>query len=674
MGRVKVLAARGRETTVRSRLLLLAVLPFLVLLPALLFLIYEWGIGYYDRLLTFKVTSDLAVAHQYFNRVIERVGQDVAALGGSHEFVTAVEKRRGNELQVLLATRKIELGIDFIHFLDARGNLMVSSTGNVAAASPRHWPVVQDALQGRQKTAIDIFSPAQLAAINPVLKTQAHVELVDTPNALPTPRTYEDRGMVVHAAYPVHDEQGRLLGVLEGGTLLNQNLDFVDTINAIVYTPGALPPGSDGTATLFIDDVRVATNVRLFGDKRALGTRASAIVRNYVLNENKTWLDRAFVVHDWYISAYEPIHDSYGKAVGMLYVGYLETPFREAKHNAVALIVLLFVLICGGGVLFSLRLGRSIYRPIRAMSDTMSAVEAGDLAARTGARQAGGNELSRLAGHLDELLDTIQAQNAELKAWGDSLDLKVSERTAELEESNRQLRETQRQLALAEKLAAIGEITAGVAHEINNPVAVLQGNLDVLRDTLGASAQPVAGELHLMDQQIHRISLMVTKLLQFASPTEYAGYMESLQAADVISDTLVLIGPLLKRAEVKVGRSDGATREICLNRNELQQVLINLITNAMHAMAGGGMLTLTSEDSTLNGTDGVAIHVADSGSGIRAEDLPRVFDAFFTTRPGQGTGLGLSISYTLVARYGGKITVDSIYGQGARFTVWLPAG
>lgn len=674
MGRVNALAVRGRETTVRSRLLLLAVLPFLVLLPALLFLIYEWGIGYYDRLLTFKVTSDLAVAHQYFNRVIERVGQDVAALGGSHEFVTAVEKQRGNELQVLLATRKIELGIDFIHFLDARGNLMVSSTGNVAAASPRHWPVVQDALQGRQKTAIDIFSPAQLAAINPVLKTQAHVELVDTPNALPTPRTYEDRGMVVHAAYPVHDEQGRLLGVLEGGTLLNQNLDFVDTINAIVYTPGALPPGSDGTATLFIDDVRVATNVRLFGDKRALGTRASAIVRNYVLNENKTWLDRAFVVHDWYISAYEPIHDSYGKAVGMLYVGYLETPFREAKHNAVALIVLLFVLICGGGVLFSLRLGRSIYRPIRAMSDTMSAVEAGDLAARTGARQAGGNELSRLAGHLDELLDTIQAQNAELKAWGDSLDLKVSERTAELEESNRQLRETQRQLALAEKLAAIGEITAGVAHEINNPVAVLQGNLDVLRDTLGASAQPVAGELHLMDQQIHRISLMVTKLLQFASPTEYAGYMESLQAADVISDTLVLIGPLLKRAEVKVGRSDGATREICLNRNELQQVLINLITNAMHAMAGGGMLTLTSEDSTLNGTDGVAIHVADSGSGIRAEDLPRVFDAFFTTRPGQGTGLGLSISYTLVARYGGKITVDSIYGQGARFTVWLPAG
>jgi signal transduction histidine kinase len=470
----------------------------------------------------------------------------------------------------------------------------------------------------------------------------------------------------------VHDEKGRLIGVLEGGTLLNQNLDFVDTINAIVYTPGALPAGSNGTATLFIDDVRIATNVRLFGDKRALGTRASAIVRNYVLNENKTWLDRAFVVNDWYISAYEPIHDSFDRPVGMLYVGYLETPFREAKYKAITLIVLLFAVICGGGVWFSLRLGRSIYKPIQAMSDTMRAVEQGDLAARTGARQAGGNELSRLAGHLDELLDTIQQQNAELKAWGESLDIKVSERTAELEESNRQLRETQRQLALAEKLAAIGEITAGVAHEINNPVAILQGNLDVLRDTLGAAAAPADAELRLMDQQIHRISLMVTKLLQFASPTEYAGYMESLQATDVIADTLVLIGPLLKKAEVNVVRRDVATQDISINRNELQQVLINLITNAMHAMPGGGTLTLESEDVALNGTAGVAIHVSDSGTGIAAENLPRVFDAFFTTRPGQGTGLGLSISYTLVARYGGKITVSSLPGRGARFTVWLP--
>lgn len=668
-----------RETAVRSRLLQLAALPFLILLPALLFVIYQWGISYYDRLLTFKVTSDLAVAHQYFNHVIERVGQDVSALGDSHDFAVAVERGRMDDLQNLLAERKVALGMDFLHYTDAAGRLRVAATGtDPHDYAPQAWPVVLSALRGRAETAIDIFSPTQLAAINPWLARQAHIELVDTPNAIPTERSDEDRGMVVHTAYPVRDARGRLIGVLEGGVLLNQNLDFVDTINDLVYTPGSLPPGSDGTATLFIDDVRIATNVRLFGDKRALGTRASAIVRNHVLNLNKTWLDLAFVVHDWYISAYEPIHDSFGTPVGMLYVGYLETPFREAKHKAITLIVLLFAVICGGGVLFSLRVARGIYRPIETMTDTMTAVQHGNLSARS---KAGNgvpierlNELGRLSRHLDDLLDTVQSQNQELKAWGDSLDRKVAERTAELEASNALLRDTQRQLALAEKLAAIGEITAGVAHEINNPVAVLQGNLDVLRDTLGEQARPVAGELRLMDQQIHRISLMVTKLLQFASPTEYAGYMESIAADSVVADSLVLLGPLLKKAQVTVERSDTATRQININRNELQQVLINLITNAMHAMQGGGTLTLNSEDRSLGDVDGVAIHVGDTGVGISPENLPRVFDAFFTTRPGQGTGLGLSISYTLVARYGGKITVSSTLGQGTCFTVWLPAG
>lgn len=665
-----------RETTVRSRLLQLAALPFLVLLPALLFVIYQWGIGYYDRLLTFKVTSDLAVAHQYFNHVIERVGQDVSALGNSHDFVVAAEKGKPDALQSFLAERKVTLGMDFLHFIDANGRLRVSATGtDPDDYAPQVWPVVLSALRGRAETAIDIFSPTQLAAINPWLTKQAHIELVDTPNAIPTERSDEDRGMVVHTAYPVRDAKGELVGVLEGGILLNQNLDFVDTINDLVYTPGSLPTGSDGTATLFIDDVRIATNVRLFGDKRALGTRASAIVRNYVLNLNKTWLDLAFVVHDWYISAYEPIHDSFGTPVGMLYVGYLETPFREAKHKAITLIVLLFIVICGGGVWFSLRVARGIYRPVETMTETMAAVTLGNLSARSNSDQSAPgqlNELAKLSRNLDELLDTVQAQNEELKTWGNALDRKVAERTAELEASNTLLRDTQRQLALAEKLAAIGEITAGVAHEINNPVAVLQGNLDVLRDLLGAAAQPVDGELRLMDQQIHRISLMVTKLLQFASPTEYAGYTESITPDSVVADSLVLLGPLLKKAQITVVRHDSATREAHLNRNELQQVLINLINNAMHAMPGGGTLTLESEDSELNGAAGIVIHVADTGVGISPENLPRVFDAFFTTRPGQGTGLGLSISYTLVARYGGQITVTSTPGEGTRFSIHLP--
>jgi hypothetical protein len=103
----------------------------------------------------------------------------------------------------------------------------------------------------------------------------------------------------------VFDARGNLIAVLEGGMLLNGNLDFVDTINAIVYREGSLPAGSVGTATLFLDDTRIATNVRLFEGARALGTRASAEVRADVLGAGRTWLETAFVVNDWYVSGYD---------------------------------------------------------------------------------------------------------------------------------------------------------------------------------------------------------------------------------------------------------------------------------------------------------------------------------------------------------------------------------
>ena len=658
--------------SVRTKLLLVALVPLLTALPILFSLIFYWGIGYYDRLLTFKVSSDLTVAHEYFIHVRERIGLDVSSLGDSHRFVTTVRDDNPAGLQSMLADKQKALDLDFLNFLDPQGRVIVSSNGKPAEQIAESWPVVFSALQGEKATAIDIYSEQQLRQLSDKAAQQAYIELLNTSNAAPTSKTAEKSGMVIHSATPVYDDDGKLLGVLEGGMLLNQNLGFVDTINSLVYADGSLPEGSAGTATLFIDDVRIATNVRLFGNKRALGTRASQIVRDHVLNDGKTWLDRAFVVHDWYISAYEPISDSFGKRVGMLYVGYLEEPFRKAKETAIILLALLFTAIGIGGAHFSLRVARNIYGPLKSMNHTMTAVEMGDMHARTGVQAR--DELGNLSRHLDDLLDTVQQQNAELKTWGNELDRKVVERTAELEQTNKLLVQAQQQLVLAEKLAAIGEITAGVAHEINNPVAVLQGNLDVLRDTLGAATRPVQGELQLMDQQIYRINTIVTKLLQFASPGEFAGYVEAVNIDEIVADSLVLVRHLLNQSRIVVVHKKEATLAVPINRGELQQVLINLFTNAVHAMKDGGKLTISTGDwQEADGRQGVLIRVMDTGSGIRQEDIAHIFDAFFTTKRQGGTGLGLSISYTLVARYGGTITVKSEEGVGTEFTVRLLA-
>lgn len=645
------------RTSVRARLLAIALLPLALVLPGLLALVLYWGNTYYDRLLIFKVSSDLTVADQFFHRVVDRVGRDTQSLAESHALVALAGGRDPGELTGPLAWKASELKLDFLVF----------HPGFEPPVAGTPWRVLDRAWSGEANTAIDIYSADQLAAIDPDLARRARLELVSTPNAAPSDRRQETRGMVIHTAVPVQDVHGRQVGVLEGGVLLNQNLDFVDTINDLIYRPSSLLADSHGTATLFLDDVRIATNVRLFEGKRALGTRVSKAVRDRVLGQGETWHDRAFVVKDWYISGYEPILDSRGERVGMLYVGYLERPFSNAKATALAAIVLLFAAMGAWGGILVLRWARTIFQPLERMNATISAVEAGELGVRTGGVDSA-DEIGRVAHHLDELLDQLEQRNQELRAWGDELDHKVAARTAELSEANRLLRETQRQLVMSEKLAAIGEITAGVAHEINNPVAVMQGNLDLMRELLGPAGEPVREEIRLLDEQIQRIHVLVSKLLQFARPSEYAGYVEAVDVNALLDDCLILVRHLLTKGNIAVLREGRAARTAGINRNELQQVLINLTVNAIQAMPDGGTLILEARDWR---DQGVEIKVRDTGVGIAPEHLARVFDPFFSTKGGGGTGLGLSISYTLLARYGGSISVDSEAGKGSCFTVRL---
>ncbi|MFZ5463833.1 MAG: sensor histidine kinase, partial [Pseudomonadota bacterium] len=179
---------------------------------------------------------------------------------------------------------------------------------------------------------------------------------------------------------------------------------------------------------------------------------------------------------------------------------------------------------------------------------------------------------------------------------------------------------------------------------------------------------PVDKEMRLLDEQVNRVRVIVTKLLQFARPDEFAGYIETVDVNAVVADSLVLVRHELKKSDIRVLQELHASRSVRLNRNELQQVLINLIVNAVHAMETGGTLTLATEDWEERG---VRIGVRDTGSGIPPENLSRIFDPFFTTKRTQGTGLGLSISLALIERYGGTITVDSQVGEGTVFTVFL---
>lgn len=654
-GLIRLLPLRWLQQSVRNKLVAMALLPLLVVLPLLVATLVLWGDAAYHRLLITKVRSDLAVAHGYFDQVIAEVGGGTESVAASHALLRALTAGDPAAVDGLLTRSRAELQLDF---------LQVVAPGS-------EWLTPADAGFLRTRGArLAVLDGEAFARIAPHLRDRIRIALIPTRNAAPSERRVEDRAFVVLGVSDVVDDAGRVIARLRGGILLNQNLPFIDHINRIVYPDGSLPFGSQGTATLFMDDVRITTNVRLFQDQRAIGTRVSQAVSDAVLKRGATWLDRAFVVNDWYVSAYEPLLDGAGQRVGMLYVGYLEEPFRLVKFGMLATIGLIFLVVMALAALFSLRWARSIFRPVEQMNRTMRQVEEGQSAARVGPVEAR-DEIGALATHLDQLLNVIDEKTRSLQRWGDELDHKVAERTRELAASNESLLQAQQQLVKSEKLAAIGQLTASIAHEINNPIAVIQGNLDLMRETLGTHAAPVAAEFRLLDEQVERMRLIVTQLLQYARPTEYAGYVEMLDTGRVLEDSLVLVGHLLGRTQIEVVRQFHATARVGCNRQELQQVVINLLVNAIQAMPQGGVLTLTTNNAqTADGRSGVVIDVCDSGPGLDPQVVERLFRPFFTTK-NDGNGLGLWISLGLVERYGGSIEARNAEVGGAIFSVTL---
>jgi two-component system NtrC family sensor kinase len=187
---------------------------------------------------------------------------------------------------------------------------------------------------------------------------------------------------------------------------------------------------------------------------------------------------------------------------------------------------------------------------------------------------------------------------------------------------------------------------------------------------MGSSLEPVQDEIDLVVDQIYRIKDITNNLLQYARPDAYAGYMTEIDVNDVIEETLKLVQHLRSSTNYKIDLAFKATLWVNINQQELQQVLVNLISNAIHALPEkGGLISIQTSDLQ---NKGVQIIIRDNGHGMDENMVSKVFNPFYTTRSqGEGTGLGLSISYGLVRRYGGNIEVTSTLKLGTEFIVSL---
>lgn len=236
----------------------------------------------------------------------------------------------------------------------------------------------------------------------------------------------------------------------------------------------------------------------------------------------------------------------------------------------------------------------------------------------------------------------------------------------ELQLTHAQLHTAQLQLIENEKLAALGRMAAAIAHEVNNPLAVIKSSLQLLERSSRDNdhRQLLAGA----DREIDRIARIMRSLLDFYRPAGEQQTAVDLNA--VITSLLRIAGPQLRRNKITIiADLDPTLRLVGLGSDEARQVLFNLVTNAHDAMPDGGTLTIRTRLQT---SDQAQLEVADSGAGISPEHRERMFEPFFSTKGVKGNGLGLAVVYGLVQSAGGSISVSSQPGQGACFTILLP--
>jgi len=259
--------------------------------------------------------------------------------------------------------------------------------------------------------------------------------------------------------------------------------------------------------------------------------------------------------------------------------------------------------------------------------------------------------------------EALRRAKSEIEKWNKSLEQRVKEKTEELIKS-------QAQLIQAEKLSVMGQMAAGLAHELNSPLAGLLPLIERYKEKADKDSRDYL-ELSMMLKAGRHMAKVVRDFGTFSR--EPKGEFREISVNEVIDDTLVFSGVNLKKKRIKIVKDYSENLPKAKgDKTELQQVVLNMVNNAGDAMCEGGQLTITT--SSYQDDKMIRMEFADCGSGIEKEHLGKIFEPFFTTKePGEGTGLGLSVSFGIISNHKGEISVESEYGKGAKFIITLPA-
>ncbi|MFH1891468.1 MAG: ATP-binding protein [Candidatus Zixiibacteriota bacterium] len=371
----------------------------------------------------------------------------------------------------------------------------------------------------------------------------------------------------------------------------------------------------------------------------------------------------------------ESEYGSKREMIGMVRIGLtLERMYGRIYDVAKMIVVIIFFVTLAVIGLTALMVN-VIIKPIDRLVDATEKIAKGEL---THLQIIGSmDEICRLAKSFNVMVESLRDSRDEIEMYNRTLELKIAERTKELEEA-------QTQLVQSEKMSAVGQLSAGIAHELNNPMGGILGYAQFALEKLSnlkagdVSDKDIESQrryLSDIEQQARRCRLIIKNLLKFSRSTDKTEW-EPFELNTTLIDTISLIQHQLDLGNIELVKTFADDLpELYGNTSQLQQVFTNLLLNAQHAMLEGGQIHLTTRLAPQLGefSGCIEVIIKDNGAGIAPGHINKIFEPFFTTKAtGQGTGLGLSISYGIIKDHGGDITVSSELGKGTEFTVILP--
>jgi len=555
-----------------------------------------------------KVLNDLKTARMVYAAEIERIGQGLRLISPD------------GDLEAL----RDRLDLHYLGYAPASQFQTLSS------------PIAQAVATGGQPLGgTRIATRQELEEIGGDVLAIESIQIKPTPMAKPTDRTALDQVMTKEYAVPVPDEDGTLRGVLYGGRIINRDYTFVDRIREMVFGGELYHDKPVGTVTIFQDDVRVSTNVLDEDGRRAIGTRVSAQVYDKVVRDGQIWHDRAFVVTDWYKTAYEPIKNIEGDVIGILYVGTLEEPFNAMARQ----IIFLFLASVGAvtviAVLFSFILATAISRPLTEVVRASECLAAGDWGYRVNTNTSI-KEINRMA----------EAFNA--------MALGLRDRQESLRISN-------------EKLAAMNksyvDLIGFVAHELKGILASAVLNAYSVRDGyLGMVNFKQRKALDSVTRNLDYLDATVKKFLNLGRVER--GELDVHKAElnlkkDVFDASINSLKAISFRKQLDIANEIDPELQVEADNDLMQIVANNLVSNAIKYSPNAGRIRITAKP--VNGK--VEVDVYNDSTPISAEQRARLFQKFSRlntteTKNVKGTGLGLYITKQIIERHGGDIRVE----------------